>query len=356
MFASTFLKLFPPPKMLLMPYVGLDIADDAIRCIGFNHSFKGLSLGKHHEVRLPVGMIDGGYIHDEAGLIKILSEIRSKLGLSYVRASLPEEKLYLFKAEVAGETSDEIRQSIEFKLEENVPLSPNDAVFYYDLVPNSASGKQVASVSVAPRRVVDKYMSVIDAAGLTLLSFDTQSKALTRAIIDPHSDKSSLIVHIMPKKTGLHVVCGGVVGFSSTAEWGGDMVTSAASEVLGISFEEADRVKRTAGYHDQEDTKKIVSAVVSTIGVLEKEIRRVYAYWLEHGEGCRQVDRIVVSGADALLVGLISQISPSPKVSVEVADVWCNAFSYDKHIPGLTYEQSLDYAVAVGLALPEHKM
>lgn len=351
MFANTFLKLFPPPKLILRPSVGLDISDDAIRCVEFANHGHELLLSKYSERRLPKGVIEAGYVRDAGALTKAISEIRADMGASFVNASLPEEKMYLFKTEIVGETIAEIRQNIEFKLEENVPLSPVDAVFSFEIIKNP-SNKRTAIVSVAPRKVVDVYMNAIQAAGLTVLSFESPAKSLARSIVAKDSTETVLIINIMKGKTGVYVISDGIVGFTSTVGWGGASVDHAIETAFGVSAEEAGRIKMDAGYHDQKDTKKILDNVLSTLGLLEKELQRVYAYWLEHGEGDRQINRIIVSGMDALLVGLLSHISPDPRLPVEIANTWRNAFSYNKHIPKISYEASLDYAVAAGLAIP----
>jgi len=38
---------------------------------------------------------------------------------------------------------------------------------------------------------------------------------------------------------------------------------------------------------------------------------------------------------------------------VEVGNVWRNTFSFEEYIPPILFDESLDYAAAVGLALPK---
>jgi type IV pilus assembly protein PilM len=335
----------------MRPSVGLDISDDAIRCVSFSHKGSTCVLSKYSEKRLAKGVIDTGYIHDTASVVSALSNIQREVGASFVNASLPEEKMYLFKTEIIGSTISEIRQNIEFKLEENVPLSPGDAVFSFDVIPSTDS-KKMAIVSVASRKVVDVYLDVIQSAGFTVLSFESPAKALSRSLIAPDSKETVLMINIMKNKTGVYVVSRNSVWFTSTVAWGGVFVDQAIQTAFNVSPEEAEHIKMDAGYHDQKDTKKILDNVLGTLSLLERELNRVYAYWVEHGEGNKQIDKIIVSGMDALLVGLISHISPNPRLPVEIANTWRNAFSYNEHIPKISYESSLDYAVAAGLALP----
>jgi Tfp pilus assembly PilM family ATPase len=313
MFTKTFFKLFPPPKFLNIPYAGIDISDDAVRCIEYSESLHGLTLHRHGMKSLEAGIVESGRIMKEEELIKVISSLAKELKLHTIKASLPEERMYLFKTDVPIASEDQIRQNIEFKLEENVPLPASEAVFFFDLIPNSGDRgeKNCASVSVAPRDLVNSYLKVLRTSGLDVISFEIQPKAIARAVIPQGSVDNHLIVHVMNNKTGIYIVCGGVVCFTSTVAIG--------KESDGELF--------------------------------QHELSRVYSYWGEYG-GDKKINQIIITGQDAQRIGSDSRISPDPKISVEIAHIWQNAFSSDRYIPPITFEDSLQYVVAAGIALP----
>lgn len=323
MFTKTFFKLFPPPKYLSIPHAGIDISDDAIHCIEYATGLHGYTIRKFGMRTLPRGTVEGGTIKDEKTLTEILKSLVTELKITHVRASLPEERMYLFKTEVPTTNEDQIRQNIEFKFEENVPLSPADAVFFFDLIPGISTGKHFVSVSVAPRELISAYLKVFESVGVTVLSFEIQAKAIAHAVVLHETGNTGvrIIVDIMDKKTGLYIVYGNVVCFTSTIPWGGESIRG-----------------------------KQVSDVSDEIFSLRKEIERVYTYWFDHGEG-QPVEAIVMCGKDALFLSQVSHISPDPKVPTAIAHVWQNAFSTDYYIPPISHDDSLDYTVAAGLAL-----
>lgn len=313
MFTRTFFKLFPPPHYLNIPYSGLDISEDAIRAVDLGQNSKGFFVRSFGVEPLAKGVIESGQIKDEKALIQGIRNLKDRLKLSVVRASLPEERMYLFKLEVPTTDENEIRQLIEFKLEENVPLSPSEALFFFDLIPNITKVKQrFVSVSVAPQELVNGYLNAIKSAGLSVISFDIQPKAIARSIVQIGSLDTEMIVHIMNRKTGVYIVTGGVLCFTSTISWGSENIDNTAD--------------------------------------IKKELGRVYEYWKDRGQST--IGRIVVSGKTAVKDGLLSSITPNPSTPIEVAKVWRNAFSVDNYIPPISYEDSLDYAVAIGLSLP----
>lgn len=324
MFTKTFFKLFPPPKYLNIPYAGIDISDDAIRCIEYSSNHHGYTLHRYGTRILKPGIVDSGYIKDEKALVQELSLLVKELKITTVKASLPEERMYLFKTEVPDANEDQIRQNIEFKLEENVPLSPADALFFFDRLPDAMNGdgKNMISVSVAPRELVHSYLNALQASGLDVVSFEIQAKAIARAVVPKDSTETQLIVHVMNSKTGLYIVSSGVVCFTSTIPWGGQLI----------------RGKNLADASDD-------------IFSLRHDIERVYTYWSEHGEG-QPIKSIIVSGHDAAVISQISHLSPDPNILLQVAHVWQNAFSGDHYVPAIPFEDSLDYAISAGLALP----
>ncbi len=322
MFTKTFLKLFPPPKFLDIHYSGLDISDDAIRCIDFSDNQKHLSIHKYGVKSLPPNTVESGNIKNKEVLIKALTDFRQELGIYTVKVSLPEERIYLFKTEIFSTNEQEIKQSIEFKLEENVPLSLSEAIFFFDIIPNSLEDedRRFASVSVAPRELVMSYLEVLKSAGLTAISFEVQAKACAHSLVQINSKGTVIIVNIMEHKSGIYIVCERTVCFTSTIPW---------------------------GRKNMEDSKDKDSAIEE----LKRELARVNSYWVLHGHGTI-ISKIILSGRGALFQGLVSNCSPDAKITAEIGQVWQNAFSVDKYIPPIQFEDSMDYAVASGLALP----
>ncbi len=311
MFTKKFFKLFPPPKFLNIPYAGLDISDNAIHCVEYSEGLRGLVLHKFGSKKLEPGIVDSGHIKKEKELIDAVSALARELKINTVKVSLPEERMYLFKTEVATTDEDQIRRNIEFKLEENVPLPASEALFFFDLIPDKNVQDIFASVSVAPRELVNSYLNVVRSSGLDVISFEIQAKAIARSVVPNDSLETQIIVHNMNNKIGVYIVCGNVVCFTSTLT-----------------------IETTA------DTN-----------FLQRELKRVYTYWNEHGKG-KPINKIILSGQDALKISNDSKISPDPKISIEIANVWQNAFSHDHYVPAIPFEESLEYVVAAGLALP----
>ena len=54
--------LFPTPKFLTIPSIGLDISDESIRFMELIHGNKFIKLGRYGERKIPLGVIESGKI------------------------------------------------------------------------------------------------------------------------------------------------------------------------------------------------------------------------------------------------------------------------------------------------------
>lgn len=320
MHTSTFFRVFPPPKFLLMKHAGLEISDEAIHSLEFNFSPNGFKIEHFSAKELPPGVVEAGDIRNEEQLVSILKEFNQKNRLSYVKVAIPEEKAYLFQTDIPSRDTSDIRQNIEFKLEENVPLPASEVLFYFDILPAAISkGVLRASVSVVPRAYIEQYSSILSRAGMSAMAYEVVPRAIARAVVPKDSTETHLIVHMMRHKTGLYVVSGNVVCFTSTV----------ASSLSG---------------EDHTDDAAYISN-------LNREINRVYQYWLSR-EVSSPIKTILLVGKDAAhFEPRLQNVVSDGVVPVQTSHVWANAFDINKYVPPISQEESLEYAAASGLAI-----
>ncbi len=313
MHPSLFFKLFPPPKFLVMPHSGLEISDDALRLIEYRRGHTGLTISKHGSLELPDGLIDGGEIKDEKRFAGLLSDFAKKNNITYSKVSLPEEKAYLFQTDIPSNDVAAITQNVEFKLEENVPLQAIDAIFYFDILPASVTGGALrASVSVVPRAYVENMISFLREAGITPVAFEVAPKSIARSVVLPKSEDTLLVAHVMNNKTGIYIVSGGVVCFSST--------------IMTNGFD---------------------------LKILNKEITKVNEYWNNRSDTHSLIARVVFVGHfDEKSKKTIESAFVDTELKVSIADVWSNILSAGVSSSPMPKIDSLEYVVAAGLALP----
>ena len=316
MHQSIFFKLFPPPKFLLMPHVGIDISDDAIAFVEHSRPVGDRTILKYGRIPLPVGVVENGDIKDDAQFISILTKISHEHILSYAKVSIPEEKAYLFETEIPYGDFNTISQNIEFKLEENIPIAAQDTVFSFDLLPGDRAKPWRASVSAVPRMYIERMTNLLGQAGITPVAFETVPKALAR-IVSYAGREDIIVIHVMDHKTGVYVISEQAVGFTST---------------IGSGFVESDM----STYTD----------------ALAAEVRRVYSYWLSKTQNeSSTIKKVIVTGRSTEEVVSNLHDKVSDIVSVDSVSVWQSTLDMIKYVPPIDKVDSFYYGPAAGLAL-----
>lgn len=355
---KTFSDFFPLPKFLEMRPMGLAFNERYIHAVEFVKKGRMVELGRFGVRQVPAGAIQEGYINDKRAVIEVLSSLRKELGMEFVSATLPEEKAYLFKTELPKVAEGNLREAVELRLEENVPIAAKDTIFDYAVIPNAEDRDHVhVSVSALPFKVVDAYLEVIRASGLKPVSLSTEAATLSRALVPKGNSGTFMIVNVGEAHTGLSIVSKGVVQFSLTVPIGGDALTEGLKKQFSVSDEEAKKIKEERGFEKSRENMEIFFSLMNTVSAIKDEISKLLIYWQTHqnpsGNLGESVEKIIMCGRDCNLAGFDEYLSLTLKIPVEVGNVWKNAFSYEDFIPPITLLDSFDYAAAIGFALPE---
>lgn len=354
---SLFYKLFPTPALLHVPHVGLDISDDMIRVIQFD------TVGAHTKIKfvgerpLPSGVIDAGYITNEQALTTEISSLLKDYNFTYAQVSLPEEKMYVFTLEVSGTTDEEIRNSIEFHLEENVPIPPSQAVFEYESIEWKDEVCTKVSVVVFPQKTVDTYLTAVERAGVKVIGFLSQPQAIVRSVVPSHSPHAVLVVHISETKTSVVVAVDHVIRFSSTIAIGGASITEAIKKNFSASDAKDSNIQilRQQSLMDAKKGKEVFGAAMNIFSAIKDEVQKVYSYWQTHSNDTAGISEIILSGQDVTLPGLDMYMSSVIKVPTRIADVWVNS-GVGLPVHELEFIKALDYPAAIGLAFSSEKI
>lgn len=318
-----FFDFFPTPKFLEMPSVGIDISDQAVRYVEIVFSESGrqkFHLKSFGEKKIPEGVINGGFINKPEELKKILAEIRQERGFRFASVSLPEERGYLFKTELPNIDEKYFAENIELRLEENVPIDVAKSVFDFMLIrPHDNVQHAEAVVTVVPNKFIDFYTDIFHSASLVPVSYELVTQAVALSVVPQGEMETCLVIYIGDTRTGFGIVSKGALHFTSTINVG--CITTAA------------------------DIEKRWS-------LIKDEIVKLNLYWQSRNEDdIDLIKKVILSGKAAASLGLKESLAVAAGCRVDLANVWVNAFDFHDQIPEISFEDSLDYAPAIGLAL-----
>ena len=344
-----------------MPSVGVDISDTSMKYVSFKPSLrndKNKILDKWGDIEIPKNVLERGEILDPKTLANILREFRLQTNAEFIRVSLPEERAYIFETEVKKNVpAKEIRSMLEFRLEENVPISARDAIFDYDILP-SQDNENISRIAVVAyqKETILKYYDVCKDAGLTPLSFEVEAQAMARAVIPDKDNDVVMLIDFGKTRTGVGIVNNQALLYTSTIDIGGGQLSQALRKELGENVAEAEltNIKNTYGLIGNIDNTKIYEALISSVSVIKDEIAMRMQYWHtkdKNRSANRRIKKVVIGGGSVNLKGLPEYLTEVLGVNCVRSNVWENAFDTRVFVPPIKKRFSYGYATAIGLAL-----
>jgi Tfp pilus assembly PilM family ATPase len=311
-----------------MDPTALEIGPQAIRIMKMKEYGKNLIPAIHKEIPFnnEHNLADPKVTADEiSSIVAILKKLKNEYKIKNVIATLPDQQSYIYRTEIPREAIADIASSIQFGLEENVPLKVSEVNFCYDISAVGDSSVDVV-VNVFPKAVIQAYTDVIKKAGMLPISFVPESTAIASAVIKSGDAKPYLLVNIVKDHASVSIVSEGIVQYTSRI-----IIDGANLEALNESPE----------------AKK-----------LSQELNKTLIFWFPTNSSSgdpRKIQDALLVGEHSLTEGLVDYLENSLKIDVELGNVWSNCFSLDDYIPEIFKEKSLEYAGPIGLSVKSIK-
>lgn len=339
-----------------MPAVAIDVSDSSVKYLQLAQSaeWEGFSITYSGSIALEPNIIVGGNLEQPDMLAKVLQEISHRTKSTFVSLSLPEEHAYIFETSIRrGMKEGALRSAIEMKLEENVPIPPQEALFDYICEDDEFNEKNIRVVVTAySKSVVEKYAEACSIAGVIPLSFQVEAEALSRAVVEEDEEGAQLILDFGATRTGIGIVENHILRYTSTIDVGSNDIFQALQDAgKTITMDEFLSYSSTKGLLQKQN--EIYPALEAFAEKILVELRTRLRYWDNQiaEKQKPQITEIIICGGAANMKGLAMYCQQSLGVPVVVADVWKNVFSLEEYVPPISFSESMGYAIVVGLAL-----
>lgn len=356
-FLTSFANLLPPPTFMQLPSVGLDISDTSLKYIQFTPKYGRkitYQIERWGDIDIENGVLDRGKVFDVVKLASILKEVRQSIKTPFVRVSLPEERAYIFESTIRpGTPQSEIRSQLEFSLEGQVPISPRDSFFDYDIVAEKDNTLTV-SVVVYARETIMNYYEACKSAGLTPVAFEVEAQSISRSSLSGYDQDAHMIIDFGKTRTGVGIVYKSSLLYTSTIDIGGSDLSKSLRNVLGNKPEsELTEIKNTQGLVPQQHDKSVYEALLPPMANIKDEIATRLRYWHSQDKNIksRPIKSIILCGGSSNLRGVTEYLTETLGVPTFRPDVWQNISFHKDFVPQIERRFSYGYATAIGLAL-----
>lgn len=345
---------------------GLAISASSLKIAKLKGKEKPFDLVSFGEAEIAPGIIKDGEIQKEDDFTKGIKEALAKtkgnkLKTRCVVASLPEEKAFLEVIQMPKLKPGELEDAVYLGAENYIPLPLDDVYLDFQIVDPLLDHLDHTDVLIAalPRKVIDPYVESIKKAGLYLKALEIESLSIARALVKNETSPSPiLIVDFGANKTSFIIFSGHSVRFTRSVSISSQAITNDIAKELNLPLKEAEALKIKVGLEKEFSPGKLLKTISPVLDILVTEIEKCLDYYQEHifhehlPSGDRGIKKILLSGGGANLKGFPEFLTMATKQPVEIGNPWINILETPiKKIPPLSYEKSLSFTTALGLAL-----
>ena len=340
--------------------VGMDIGTSAVRIAEVTSGRGGASLVRFGQAALPEGAVVDGEIVDAGPVSETVAQLmkRTKVRSKKAILGIANQRVVVRQVDLPYLDEKEFRASLRYQAADHIPMSTEDAeldfIVLEDYTTDAGDRMMRVLLIAAATDMVDSFVSSASAGGVNAAGIDLVPFAVARAVSSAARGESGIagseaVIDVGAGVTNIFVHQNGEPRFVRILLVGGDDVTAALAEALGVSGEEAEAVKLDLGRDvGSAEAKTVLNRQVND---LVDEIRGSLDYYLSQ-EDSEPVASVVVTGGGSLTAGFVQRLEQALKTQVRTATP-LSEVSVRKS--GLTEEQVEQIepvaAAAVGLAL-----
>jgi type IV pilus assembly protein PilM len=337
--------------------VGVDIGSSSVKAVelqGKNNDFQLVSLG--YEALQPDSIVDG-QIMELNSVSNAIGNIfnEHKIKTTRVAAGVNGHSVIVKNIILPQMSDDELQESFAWHAEEHIPFDISDVNLDYHVTGTSDDAIHVL-LAACKRDKVANVKQAIQLAGKQPAVIDVDAFALQNCYelnYDPQPGQIVALLNIGASTTNINILNGVRSVFTRDATFGGNQYTSLLQKELGLTFDQAERVKRGMPMPEGSEHREIEPILETVSDILALEIQKTMDFYRATVEdGGSAVQKILVSGGGSKLKGLVDFLAKRFEVPAEIFDpfrkIRVDSRGFD---PEYMREIVPEMAIAVGLAL-----
>lgn len=309
--------------------VGLDIGTSGVRAAELTLGKGGATLERFGQVALPAGAVRDGEVVDTAAVAAAIRQLwtQAKFTTKKVVVGVANQKVVVRQVDLPWLPADEMKKALAFEVQDHIPMPVDQAILDYhplEEFTNDAGGRMMRVLLVAAARdMVGSALEALTSAGLQPQMVDLTSFAVLRALVTPGQgdpNQAEALVDIGANVTNIVVHQAGMPRFVRILLMGGNDITDAVAERLGVPQDQAEAVKQQTGLSlvGSADGHPAQRAIEASGSAFVDEVRGSLDYFMAQA-GVPRIGRVVLSGGGSRLVGLAERLSSATRLPVQAA-------------------------------------
>ena len=337
--------------------VGLDIGSSSIKAVELQRkgsTYQLINLG--FENLSPDTVVDG-QIMELNNVSNVITSIfgEQQIKTTRVAAGVSGHSVIVKNIVLPQMSADELRESFSWHAEEHIPFDISDVNLDYQVTSSTADALNVLMAACKSDKIAN-VKQAIQLAGKQPVVIDVDTFALQNCYevnYQPKTGEVVALLNIGASTMNINIMNGACSVFARDASVGGGQYTSLLQKELGLTFEQAEAVKR--GYPLPEGiTARPIQPIIETVSdILALEIRKTMDFYRATAEEREQsIQKILIAGGSSKLPGLPEYLAKRFEIPVELFNPFKEIQVDDRKFdPDYMKEIVPEMAIAVGLAL-----
>ena len=337
--------------------VGLDIGSSSVKAVELSKKGSALQLLNMGFENLLTDTIVDGQIMELNNVSNVISNIfnEHQIKTPRVAAGVSGHSVIVKNIVLPAMSQEELQESFSWHAEEHIPFDIADVNLDYELTSKSTESLHVLMAACKSDKIAN-VKQAIQLAGKQPVIIDVDAFALQNCYEVNYQPKAGEIVALLnigAATMNINILNGTRSVFARDASVGGSQYTSLLQKELGLSFEQAEGVKRGMPLPDGIEARPIQPIIETVSDVLALEVKKTIDFYrATAAEGDTTIQKILLAGGGSKLPGLAEFLSRRFEIPVEVFNPFRQIeVDSKKFDPDYMKEIIPEMAVAVGLAL-----
>src|SRR6187455_3263329 len=305
---------------------GLDIGSSSIKMVELDGKANNLNLVSLGFENLPDDSIIDGQIME----LNVVSDCIQNVCLNHqvsadqVVTGVSGHSVIIKNIVLPPMSKEELEESIDWHAEEHIPYDLSDVSLDYQITENTADSTQVL-IAACKRERIDNIRQAIQLAGKQPVAIDVDTFALQNCYevnYQPVDSDVVTLLNIGASTMNVNIVKGTRSLFTRDITVGGSQFTDVLQRSLGLSFQQAEAVKRGVSHAVEGVEEKSIEPLMNNVTeIVAMEIQKTFDFYRATSEDSEMVvQKILISGGGSKLAGLADDLSARLELPVEVLD------------------------------------
>lgn len=337
---------------------GLDVGSSSIKMVELEGKGNNLNLVGFGFENLPGDTIVDGQIMELNVVSDVIQNICSnhQINADRVVTGVSGHSVIIKNIVLPPMSREELEESIDWHAEEHIPFDLSEVSLDYQVTEEGHDATHVL-IAACKRDRIDNIRQAIQLSGRQPVVIDVDTFALQNCYevnYQPSDSQVVALLNIGASTMNVNIVMGTRSLFTRDITVGGSQFTDVLQRNLGLSYQQAEAIKRGVTNAAQGIEEKSIEPLMNNVTELvANEIQKTFDFYKQTADSNQPtVQKILISGGGSKLGGLAEDLARRLELPVEILNPFRNInVDANKFDPGYLNEVMPEMAVAVGLAI-----